>query len=527
MAIDPSVLQNASYGLGDYTKQDIGGGKYNILGADNAVLGVGYKSPGEAAYEIMKANAEKALSQGDRWLPTNEGGYVNPYALHVEGADNTPEIKEGFRLNPETGYMEKMYSGYAYNDKPYQTLEEAQRAIEQNFQQNPNYFGGGFADWELLGQALGGSTNLPNVNEWGNLPLNSKSENIASDQTLYGSEPVFKDGKLIGYQTDFSPGEDAVKTWSDGQGVASTGPIGYQAKYGGKGHAWQTGLARKFGDQAAYDELAYTDPETGKSFVPLENAAKIPGWTNVEGFSEQDLQNGGLLHEVFKFVDPILDTVDPMHNKVQKATTGSGETEKQSAYFQTIFPMVIDAIWPGIGTLIGGVDSASRGDAKGVASNIAGYGLGSLLQGSDLTGLGNADAVGKASNAATSGAIKGGVQGGIQTGTLSGAATGALTGAIASGINSGVGSATADAGALERAAAQLGSKAAVGGLNAAIRGGDVGQGALTGLSSAAVNTISTQVGNYLKTEFPEYATDPKMLSLMTQLVIRESQKGKK
>ena len=70
----------------------------------------------------------------------------------------------------------------------------------------------------------------------------------------------------------------------------------------------------------------------------------------------------GLLGSVFNFVDPILDTIDPMHNKVQEWTTGSKETAKQSPYFETIFPMVIDGFFPGWGSAIGAADGASTGN---------------------------------------------------------------------------------------------------------------------------------------------------------------------
>ncbi len=73
-------------------------------------------------------------------------------------------------------------------------------------------------------------------------------------------------------------------------------------------------------------------------------------------------RNYGLLDEVFHFVDPILDEIDPMHNKVQEWTTGSKYRDEQSPYFQTIFPMVMDGFFPGVGSLIGAVDGASTGN---------------------------------------------------------------------------------------------------------------------------------------------------------------------
>ncbi len=88
----------------------------------------------------------------------------------------------------------------------------------------------------------------------------------------------------------------------------------------------------------------------------------------------------GLLGGVFNFLDPILDTVDPMHNQVQTWTTGSKTTKGQSPYFEAIAPMIIDAFLPGVGSAIGGVDKASTGNYAGAAlSALGAYGsLGSM-----------------------------------------------------------------------------------------------------------------------------------------------------
>lgn len=88
----------------------------------------------------------------------------------------------------------------------------------------------------------------------------------------------------------------------------------------------------------------------------------------------------GLLGGFFDFVDPILDKIDPMHNKVQTWTTGSSETEGQRPYFETIAPMIIDAFLPGVGSAVGAVDKGSNGNWTGAGISALGamYGLGSL-----------------------------------------------------------------------------------------------------------------------------------------------------
>lgn len=96
----------------------------------------------------------------------------------------------------------------------------------------------------------------------------------------------------------------------------------------------------------------------------------------------------GLLGSFFNFVDPILDTIDPIHNPVQEWTTGSSTTKGQSPYFETIAPMVLDLFLPGVGSAVGAADKASTGNYAGAAlSALSAYGaLGSA--GSAGTGAG-------------------------------------------------------------------------------------------------------------------------------------------
>lgn len=96
----------------------------------------------------------------------------------------------------------------------------------------------------------------------------------------------------------------------------------------------------------------------------------------------------GLLGSFFNFVDPILDTIDPIHNPVQEWTTGSSTTKGQSPYFETIAPMVLDLFLPGVGSAVGAADKASTGNYAGAAlSALSAYGaLGSA--GSAATGAG-------------------------------------------------------------------------------------------------------------------------------------------
>lgn len=80
------------------------------------------------------------------------------------------------------------------------------------------------------------------------------------------------------------------------------------------------------------------------------------------------------LNGFFEKVDPILDTVDPAHNEVQTATTGSRLTKGQSPYFQTIAPVIVNAFFPGAGTMAQGISNISDGQTtKGVLTFASGY----------------------------------------------------------------------------------------------------------------------------------------------------------
>ena len=86
----------------------------------------------------------------------------------------------------------------------------------------------------------------------------------------------------------------------------------------------------------------------------------------------------GLLGGIFDFLDPVLDTIDPMHNKVQEWTTGSKTTKGQSPYFETIAPIIVDAFLPGWGSALGAADGVSTGNwtkaGLSALGSVAGFG---------------------------------------------------------------------------------------------------------------------------------------------------------
>lgn len=153
----------------------------------------------------------------------------------------------------------------------------------------------------------------------------------------------------------------------------------------------------------------------------------------------------GWLKKIFKVIDPILDKIDPLHNKVQAWTTGQSTTEGQAPYFEKIAPVIIDIFLPGVGSAVGSVDAASSGNYKGAviyaasayaqglgagtsstANTASGYSAGDLGTGitantSNGVGVGLANS---GASSATGAGISGTVNSGFSFGAgVSGAAT--------------------------------------------------------------------------------------------------------
>lgn len=104
----------------------------------------------------------------------------------------------------------------------------------------------------------------------------------------------------------------------------------------------------------------------------------------------------GLLRSVFKFIDPILDKLDPMHNKVQTWTTGQKTTAGQAPYFEKIAPVILDVFLPGVGSAVGAADAGSNGNWTGAivyagAAYAQGFGAGTAAAGNSTAGYAAGD----------------------------------------------------------------------------------------------------------------------------------------
>lgn len=350
--IDPSTVQ---WGTNGYTTNDLGGGKYDILGADKQSIGTGYKS----VLDTLK-------DMGVRNYGAGTGGLLS--------------------------------------------------------------------DWEALGQMLNGGS-VAARQQWGNLPINNKTETISGLNTLFGSTPLIGGNKVLGYKIDLGPGTNSYADYGDD--IVQSNPFGYAHTHEGKSHSYASSLGRELKDVSQLSGLGKVLDSGYNFYTPTSNVEKLPGWTNTESYARQKHPQG-LLGEVFNFLDPLIDSIDPLHNEVQTWTTGHSDTAGQSPYFQTIMPAILNAFFPGVGSAVSAVDSGSKGDWGGAATNAVGAYLG---------GTGGIDTgYGSAANAAATSALQSGVNS-IATGkSLEDSFMNALLGAAGSYAGSSVGDATSGLG---------------------------------------------------------------------------------
>ena len=306
-----------------------------------------------------------------------------------------------------------------------------------------DYGHGGYAtgnatrDWEALGQVL----NYGGINGDYSTPHaiggNKQADLISGLNTLYGSKPLIYDGKLLGYNS--ATGVDPITDQWNRQDISTSKSGGLFNKKTTTTQTWDVGnlgMGRQSVNPNWLQSNAISGGD-GRYTITPDKAAQNPGWYNQDYFnrnagSSSQTSKQGFLGGIFNIIDPILDKIDPMHNKVQEWTTGSAERDQQAPYFQKIAPMIINGFFPGWGSALSAVDSASMGDGRGAVGNAIGSYLG--MSGGFDTGLGtlaNASA-----NSAAGSAINSFSSGGDLADMFKAAATGALGGAAGSAVGS-------------------------------------------------------------------------------------------
>lgn len=96
--------------------------------------------------------------------------------------------------------------------------------------------------------------------------------------------------------------------------------------------------------------------------------------------------SGGLLGGIFNVLDPVLDTIDPLHNTLQDTGSDLLGFKDQKQAFSTVAPMVLDMFFPGVGSAVSAADAVSRGDMMSAILSGASAGMGLSGTSPSLTG---------------------------------------------------------------------------------------------------------------------------------------------
>lgn len=447
----------AQLGTKGFTLQDIGSGKYNLLdGAQNSI-GTHYASPKEAVNSIWRARNpidDKYYTATQRWDDWGGKSYFDEMGRTLTdvrniGTEDTP-IWEGKQIPKENPYR--------------------------------NTGGGALEDWENLGQILSGRTPMWTALKGGGVERMYSQDNLTQSisglNTLYGSTPLIWDNKLLGYKMDLNP-NNAAGDWGYKGDTPYLSRVDRSGKTQSASQIWRE-------LQRPEDWAKYGTGLGGDQFlVKAEEAGNLPGWLNKEARDYHKQKSGGLLGGIFKFLDPILDKIDPLHNPTQDLISKPlGMTQEQA--FSTIAPMVVNWFVPGLGSAISGVDAASRGDDRGMLASAisAAVGASGGLSNTGVAGT-SLDLGSKAANAAANQFIMSTANNAIRGMPVGSALKSALFGAASQGAGGWLGDITTDQ--LGDVGSKILGGAASGGLNSLFNRDSPVKGSLFGGMSGGLH----------------------------------------
>lgn len=322
---------------------------------------------------------------------------------------------------------------------------------------------------EGYGTAMG--TYLPSTG-WRDFGGTHGNTAVSGLNALFNSKPLIWDNKLLGY------GVDTAAAKSGDYGYAN--PYTLQTIDSNGGTRSQSYLQRSITNPDKWKQIG-RGMSNGDVFVPTQNIKDIPGWSTQNYVDVQSKPDNGLYGGIFDALDPILDKIDPLHDRLQNHVVDLTGAESQKQAFQQIAPIFTSYFVPGgWGAAINGVDAAARGDSVGVLGAAAGAALGASGIGDSFssylqTSAGLSPSVANAvANAATSGAVN--------LATNGGDLKSALTSAIFSAGSGAAGNYLADAtsGLLGDVGSKILGGAASGGLNSLFSKNSPVQGSLFG-----------------------------------------------
>lgn len=230
----------AQFGTNGYTTKDLGYGKYDILDKSNNSLGTGYGSVMDAVHAYATKNRQDQIDALDpNWQPS----------FRSDGTDTGG----GMEFDPRTSPIG-----------------------------NPQYHSA-LGEWEALGQMIHNSQmNMSGYFSDDNYgtpvaalraqnPHNNRGDLISGLNTLYGSQPLIYNDKLLGYKMDLGPGADAT-------------PFSDTFTKQSKKEQISSQLWRQFQNEDEWGKLTQRLGTGQDVFVPTKNAEKLPGWTNEDSW---------------------------------------------------------------------------------------------------------------------------------------------------------------------------------------------------------------------------------------------------
>lgn len=491
--IDPTKFQIGDAGFG---RQDIGGGKYNILGANGQVLGTGYKSTAEASKELLRESLGIPALEQQKQAALAKYGFIPEYLKQSVFDPENPSFimpTDFWLRNAGLKTDWKTQEDFRKAAESYSSAEEALKKANEKLAYD-KYIPNAATDWERIGQSLNPKQSVNGAfmqeaadqkQAWNDLrfrlPINSNWETLSGEQTMYGSTPVFNNGVLIGYKNSLAMNP----------GTADPFGFSYSTDKGdSKGYAR---LGRDLTDVEKWKTLV-SGLGDNNVFIPTANVSQLPGWTNTEKTAWWERPENSFATQVAKVVVPaVLNYVVPGLGNVASAFVAKNQGNDAGMWGNLAMAAF------GASGLSGDMGSSAGAPVEtgvstaGNAANTMGSSAGGLFgSGVSLGSAGlNAAVQGGLTNAAVGGLSQALAGNGSQA-VLQALGSGALSGALGPYLNS----LSSGYSPLAQLAMRGGTGALLGGAQAALAGGKFGQGALGGLTSGALGAAGGLAGRY-------------------------------
>ena len=254
---------------------------------------------------------------------------------------------------------------------------------------------------------------------YGNLPTTTRTEEITGENTLFGSKPVFKDGKLVGYQIDPTvlEREEVEKLNAMGDGhrfIINASENGASYQWNRTSSATANSIGREY--NIGWGEVAKQVKDSDNLFVSADKIADIPGWKNRGQLSYENWSGGGWLSDNFgSILGAVLSFIPGMQWAGAVLSAGSAIANNN--------PVGAVLSLAGGAYNVGAMGEVAKGSTMGST-------LASKVIGGSSTDLAN-KIIGGAATGALSGAATGGGDGAWR-----GAISGAMGPAIGAGVDS-------------------------------------------------------------------------------------------